>query len=704
MSYLTLGSLTASHSALWMSPETMRLVGMSLIHFLWQGAAIAALGSLAMALCKRANTRYWVGVAALVVMVAAPVITFEVLRQHEANEQIPANAKITWNAPAKKSAAITTTPSTPSIPLDLPANALAWLVEAWFIGVILFSVRTIGGVLVIEKLRRRAPVPLGEELLASCLALQKRMGISRAIQFCQSARAEAPAVIGWLRPVVLLPVTVLTGLTDEQLSAVVAHELAHIARLDAFVNLFQIAAETLLFYHPAIWWMNSRIRAEREHCCDDAAIEFCGDAVVYARALALLEEKRSTPALVLAANGSPLMARIRRVLGVAELSGGMRRAGVAAGILCLSVAVLAGNTFFGFVRNASAAQIQLQPQYEQQPRVGTSPGAATSQEPVMVVTAPRPKPEQSEAADQDHERDQRDQDDKVKQSGASGSYIDEMKSAGLDHLSIDDLIALKVQGVTAEYVREMRAQGLKLDTDEIISMKVQGLSPEYIKEMRATGMKLDDVDSLIALKVQGVSPEYIKEMRATGIKCDDADDVIGMKVQGISPQYVQEMKANGMDVDSDSIIGMKVQGVSPEYIRDMKAAGMQMDSDSIIGMKVQGVSPEYVKQMHALDLKMDGDDIIGMKVQGVDPEYVRSMKALGLHLDSDDIIGMKVQGVTPEYVKGLQDAGFHPDADDIIGAKVQGITPDFIARAKSHGFKDLSLSQLIKLKNAGIVD
>ncbi len=487
----------------------MRLIGMSLLHFLWQGAALAALAYLAMAMSRRASARYWIGVVTLALMVAAPVLTFAELQNRAAGDLDPATAVAQSQysrAAAKKSAGAVALPASPapSAPFDLPANALAWLVEAWFAGVILFSLRTIGGVLVIEKLRRRASVPLSAELLASCIALQKRMGIARAIEYCQCVRVEAPAVIGWLRPVVLLPVTVLTGLTDEQLRAVVAHELAHIARLDAFVNLFQIAAETLLFYHPAVWWMNSRIRAEREHCCDDAAIEFCGDAVEYARALALLEEKRNTPALVLAANGSPLMTRIRRVLGVAELSGGMRRVGVAAGILCLSVAVLAGNTFFGFVRQASAAQIQAMPQYQQTPRADAP--AAPSTAPVMVVTAPRPRTEPSAATEQIEE-----QDTSTQKSAPSGSYIDEMKAAGFTNLSIDDLIALKVQGVSADYV----------------------------KEMRATGLKLDDVDSLIAMKVQGVSPEYIKEMRATGIKLDDADSVIGLKVQGVSSRIHQ---------------------------------------------------------------------------------------------------------------------------------------------------------------------
>ena len=95
--------------------------------------------------------------------------------------------------------------------------------------------------------------------------------------------------IGWLRPVILLPISVMTGLDEDQLRAILAHELAHIRRYDYLVNILQSAIEVILFYHPAIWWLSHRIRAERENCCDDLAVACCGDTLLYARTLALEE-------------------------------------------------------------------------------------------------------------------------------------------------------------------------------------------------------------------------------------------------------------------------------------------------------------------------------------------------------------------------------------------------------------------------------
>ena len=123
-------------------------------------------------------------------------------------------------------------------------------------------------------------------------------------------------VIGWFRPVVLIPLSAITGLSPQQLDAVISHELAHIRRLDPFANILLITLETVLFYHPAVWWVNRIVRIEREHCCDDVAISMCGDATNYADALASLETGRAIPVLALGSNGGRLKQRLARILGV----------------------------------------------------------------------------------------------------------------------------------------------------------------------------------------------------------------------------------------------------------------------------------------------------------------------------------------------------------------------------------------------------
>ncbi len=340
----------------WFTPATLRLLALSLLHFLWQGAALAALGYMVMAMCRSAAARYSVGAAVMALMMAAPVGTFLVFRSQER-----ASSQQTWVAgtagtstQAPHHAWATANKSKSSDESESAPAYFVWLVEFWFAGVVLLSLRSAGGILLIEHLRSKETIPVTKELHEICVALQRRMGLTRAIRYCESLQLDAPAVAGWLRPVVLLPLCAVSGLTEAQLEAVIAHELAHIQRYDAFVNLFQVGVETLLFYHPAVWWIGKRVRVEREHCCDDVAVALCGNAVTYAHALTRMAESKAAPQLAMAANRSPLVERIARVLGAGRAAESIHGANLSAGVLCLSAALLAGGALLGSVRHAQA--------------------------------------------------------------------------------------------------------------------------------------------------------------------------------------------------------------------------------------------------------------------------------------------------------------------------------------------------------------
>jgi beta-lactamase regulating signal transducer with metallopeptidase domain len=284
------------------SPNVLQALGWALAHFLWQGAVIAALAAALMTVCERPTLRYAIGILGLVAMLAAPVVTFLVVKDDAGSEGLSMAAATGVAMPGP-------------LPGVARLNLLPWLVEAWLCGVLFFSLRFAGGVLLLERKCRGAFASPDADVLALCRRLQQQLGLDRSIRYLQCDWLQAPAVIGWLRPAVLLPVTALTGFSEAQLRAVIAHELAHIRRHDAFVNLFQILAETLLFYHPAVWWLNRRIRAEREICCDEVAISISGDRIAYARALTLMEEWKRAPALAMAANHGLLSERIFCVLG-----------------------------------------------------------------------------------------------------------------------------------------------------------------------------------------------------------------------------------------------------------------------------------------------------------------------------------------------------------------------------------------------------
>src|ERR1022692_4543854 len=344
-----MSSLRNWFSPVWFSPAMMHSLGWTLLHFVWQGTALAAVAAVLMSLCRRASARYAVAVGTLALMFAAPVSTFffllpsaeVVLRESSTvveTQRLAPGLALAHNILQSASSVSHRSPSLDTLP---------WLVEAWLFGVAFFSLRSAGGFLLLERERRKQSTPLSARILEMCRTLQRQLHLERAIRYCECKWLEAPAVIGWFRPIVFLPVTALTGLSEEQLRSVVAHELAHIQRLDPFVNVFQVCVETLLFYHPAVWWLNKRIRAEREHCCDDVAVSRCGNPVEYARALTLMEEWRSAPVLAMAANRGPLSERIFRVLGLKSIGAATRGIGLTGGLLCLTAALVAGNALLG---------------------------------------------------------------------------------------------------------------------------------------------------------------------------------------------------------------------------------------------------------------------------------------------------------------------------------------------------------------------
>jgi beta-lactamase regulating signal transducer with metallopeptidase domain/sporulation protein YlmC with PRC-barrel domain len=645
----------------WISPDTMQSLGWALVHFLWEGTAIAALAASATAVVRRPSARYLIGIGALSFMLVAPIATFLFYSRQHANAApvVKPSPLVAAAWPIARGNSATSGATQPSRSWSL--HAFPWLVEVWLLGVALFSLRLAGGFILLERERRRQLAVVKDRVLEICYRLQSQIGITRVVRYCESALLQTPALIGWLRPVVFLPASALTGLSEEQLRLVIAHELAHVKRFDAFVNVFQVCVETLLFYHPAVWWLNRRIRAEREHCCDETAVALCGNAVEYARALALMEEWRSAPVFAMAANGGPLSERIRHLLGLNASRDGARKVGFGGSILFLVTALIAGNALLGIAHPKPMAYIGSGPIRQLMSSATVQPQAASQSSP---TAAPTPASKPSAARNpQPAERP----------IGAQ-SYVDGMRSAGLDNLSADDLIALKIQGVTPEYVRAIHDLGLQPDADTFVGMRVQGVTPEYIQELRALGFQ------------------------------PDADEIIGMKVQGVTAEYVQGLKAVGIQPDADEIVGLKVQGVTPEYVRELQAAGLKVNADELVGLKVQGVTAAYVNGLRDLGLNPDSDDVIGMKVQGVTPEYIRDIRALGLNPSADEIIGMKVQGVTADYIKVLQSVGFKPNVDEVIGAKVQGITPEFIELARKHGFQNLTIDKLIELKHLGILE
>jgi Zn-dependent protease with chaperone function len=424
-------------------------------------------------------------------------------------------------------------------------------------------------------------------------------------------------VLGWFRPIVLVTGQALTGLSPQQLQAIIVHELAHIRRHDAFVNLFQLVAEMLLFYHPAVWWVSHRIRIEREVCCDNEAIKVCAEPVNYARALTLMEEWRAAPVMMMGANGGSLSERVLRLLGMQGASARSHVVALGLSIACVAAALFAGNVVATAAQAAEelsprlivsspvaareveapapvtpapaavpaapatpvapAAPVSLaalakpvkEPQAPEQPTQSPAPPAAPAAPEASTVpgTFPAPKaptadvpaaPEAPTAAEAPAAPEMAAKLDKSsKPSSSKPSYVARLDAIGLKNLTVDQLIAMKVHGITPEYVEGMYAMRFHPGADELIALKVQGVTPSYVDETRRV-VADPTIDDVIAMKVQGITPRYIRDIQAAGLDVRTADDVIAVAVQGITPEFVKAAIDHGFqDLTVDKLMALR---------------------------------------------------------------------------------------------------------------------------------------------------
>lgn len=297
----------------------MHALGWSLLHFCWQGTVIAILlaGALDVLRSRSSQIRYMVSCSALALMFLAPLATFAHLAaSHKATEFRVVNSGLDRSPVVRLPNGFgNTDPWLDEVAGKLD-RSVPWVLACWLAGVVLLLSRLNLALIGVRRMKSAAVQPAPRELH---LLLQKssgRLGVARAVRLANSALVQTPTVMGWLRPVILMPAGCLVGLSTIQVEAILAHELAHIRRHDYLVGILQSVVETFLFYHPAMWWVSKQVRQEREHCCDDLAVRASGDSLAYAKALSFLEERRaSVPMVALGSNGGVLAMRIRRLLG-----------------------------------------------------------------------------------------------------------------------------------------------------------------------------------------------------------------------------------------------------------------------------------------------------------------------------------------------------------------------------------------------------
>ncbi len=302
-------------------------LGWTILHSFWQGLVVAFLLTLALVMLRRqsAQARYFAGLGALSLLLASVVATF-----FWVYEAPLTGAWAPERFGAAERAPLETMAGAPSAGSGFWGDFYAFfeqqiplIVALWLLGMLIFTLRMLGELAYIQHLKHyrvQAAAPRWKEKL---FAIAEQMGVYQQIDIRESFQVSTPLVIGYIKPVILLPVGLLAHLTPAQVENVLAHELAHIRRHDYLVNILQSLVESVLFFNPAVWWISNLVRTEREHCCDDAAIDYTQDEVAYVETLAALEEWRAAPgSFAMAFNGrrGGVLGRVQRLLNGDRLS------------------------------------------------------------------------------------------------------------------------------------------------------------------------------------------------------------------------------------------------------------------------------------------------------------------------------------------------------------------------------------------------
>ncbi len=310
----------------WIDPDLVQALGWTLLHSLWQGGAIALLLAVGLIIMRKSSAaaRYWVSMSSLLILLATTIFTFSMIYEPNEGSATIAPVYLTENWQQELPEAgldldaqpVLSAANHPTVYADYFEQHLPLLVTAWLLGVLLLCLRMLGEIAYIQHLKNYRCRAVGPRWLNRLQSMCEELNIRREVQLRETFRVHAPMVVGVFKPVILFPIGLLANLPTEQVESILAHELAHIRRHDYLINLFQALVEILLFFNPAMWWISGKIKAEREHSCDDLAINMTGDTIAFVKSLARLEEWRlqgQSVAMSFTGQQKGLLGRIQRL-------------------------------------------------------------------------------------------------------------------------------------------------------------------------------------------------------------------------------------------------------------------------------------------------------------------------------------------------------------------------------------------------------
>ena len=555
---------------------------------------------------RSAADRSWIahlGLAALLLLPAAAFALPALNVEGPAFLAPPAEAPVTAPASGTAEMAPEVAPPTASFPEPVAAAAEPWSVgidwtyAGYAVPAALLILLTLIAIGRLVALKARAQVLVDAHWLSALARAQRRMGFKNGTALLTSSELRSPVSWGLMRPVIVLNDDAAEARDDAE--AIIAHELAHVARLDWAKLLLARVAVALFWFNPLVWLLAREAHQLREEAADDAVLGSDIDDTDYARLLVGVA-RHECNGLLLGAHGvapsrNSLSRRVRRVLDQAltRAPGGWRwtsaaaffAAGMAVPVAALNFVpttpvspVMAGSATVGGKANAS-------------PELAGAPPNAAAATAASASALAHPRADADNDSDLDEDMD------------VDVDIDDEMEQAGREIRAANREVAVAVAeartalGAGAAAVAHPDRRD---PLDEAIAAKMMGVTPDYVREMRAASPELRNVsmDDLISMRTHGVRPEFVRELRRAGQTDLSAKRLTSAAIQGVSARYIQEMASVGYGRASlKELTEMRMFGVNADYVRKFQRAGYRnLSAKQLVKMKTFGVQPDDVSK------------------------------------------------------------------------------------------------------------
>jgi bla regulator protein blaR1 len=566
----------------------IRAVCWTLLHSLWQGLLLAAGAAILMMLTRQSGSalRYKLLCSLLIIFVAGVSFTFFRQINISINPAVAIKAVATFseqskatNQPSAGNLVFTDSIQKITGTVIFYFNQYSWLlVLIWFFLFLYHFVKLLLGMVNAERMRYYKTNIVSDEWNQKLEELSARLHIQQSILFMESALLKVPVLIGYIKPVILIPVGMLSQLSTEQVEAILLHELAHVKRHDYLVNLIQNAVDTIFFFNPAVLWISSLLRSERENCCDDIAISETRSRKQFVEALVSFNQYsntiNSTYSLSWVAGKGQLLQRVQRI--VTRKNNSVRSGEL---LILMVVLLMTGSAFITLrhtgihlnqtpdpiIRTAGAdtAAPPVKPFHKAAVSQIEKPKLVKKPIKVSAVAVPVPAPVVEPVEIQDAEpveivADEPDDND-------LGHLQKQLGALGYKENDLGMLRTYRDHGVTAEYVQSLLSLGYhNISLHEMMQFKDHGVHTEFIGALKKQGFGIVSLEEAMTLVDHGVSTYFIESFKQLGFKNISLEQAMALKDHGVNSTFIEAFKKKtGNYLLLEDYIKLKDSGISP---------------------------------------------------------------------------------------------------------------------------------------------